>query len=118
YVDALGFRVTTNQGCAGGGATDTTISPLPVTDTFDPTQFSFVSSSPAPSNSVSTINSTGIIQWADVGPLVSGGTKSISVTLQAKQPSSNGVTATNTATVVDAKYLNGRDTNEPTSSVN
>jgi hypothetical protein len=79
FLDAMGMRVTTDQACEAG--TSTTLSPVPLRDSYDTGSFDYVSASPTP-NSVNT--STGIILWNDVGPILPGSTSSVAVTMRAK----------------------------------
>src|SRR5204862_462382 len=88
YLDAVGLRVTTDQNCDAG--TSTTLSPVPLQDSYDPASVDFVSASPTPT-SVNT--ATGIIQWADVGPILPGSTASVAVTMRARN-----ITGTRTGT--------------------
>lgn len=105
YIDAMGFRITTDQHCGGA---DTTIAVLPLTDTYDSTYLTFVSADP-----VETSQSAGTITWADLGPLYAGQTKSVEVTFTALDPSSqSAVNTINTASVTEAKFSNGNDVND------
>ncbi len=79
FLDAMGIRVTTDQNCEAG--TSTTLSPVPLRDSYDTGSFDFVSASPTP-NSVNT--ATGIILWNDVGPILPGSTQTVTVTMRAK----------------------------------
>jgi uncharacterized repeat protein (TIGR01451 family) len=88
FLDAIGLRVTTDQPCEA--VTSTTLDPVPLQDSYDPTSVSFVSASPAP-NSVNT--ATGIIRWNDVGPITAGSSKTVTVTMRA-----NNITGTRTGT--------------------
>ena len=78
-LDAMGVRVTTDQPCEAG--TSTTLSPVPLQDTYDPSKVDFVSATPTP-NSVNT--ATGVIQWSDVGPILPGSSTSVTVTMRAR----------------------------------
>jgi hypothetical protein len=78
YLDAVGVRVTADKDCEAGAST--TLSPVPLRDSYDPGSFAFVSADPAPS-SVNT--ATGVIQWDDVGPILPGTTRNVKVTLRA-----------------------------------
>ena len=79
FLDAIGLRVTTDQSCEAG--TSTTLSPVPLRDSYDTGSFDFVSASPTP-NSVNT--ATGIILWDNVGPILPGSTNTVTVTMRAK----------------------------------
>jgi Peptidase family C25/SdrD B-like domain/GEVED domain len=78
FLDAIGVRITTDQSCEAG--TSTTLSPVPLQDSYDTGSFAFVSASPAPT-SVNT--GTGVVQWSDVGPILPGSTKTVTVTMRA-----------------------------------
>ncbi|MBN1658646.1 MAG: DUF11 domain-containing protein [Anaerolineae bacterium] len=118
-LDAVGFRITTDQLC-GGDAPNTTIDPLPLTDTYDAAKLEFYSAEPVQS-SVTTGGSTpyantGTIYWNNLGPLYAGGTEIVTVTFRAR----DGIaltTITNTATVDNAYFTNGIPANDATDSV-
>lgn len=78
YLDAIGIRITTDQDCEAG--TSTTLSPVPLQDSYDTGSFAFLSANPTPT-SVNT--ATGVIQWNDVGPILPGSTATVTVTVQA-----------------------------------
>jgi uncharacterized repeat protein (TIGR01451 family) len=78
YLDAIGVRITTDQDCEAG--TSTTLSPVPLQDSYDTGSFTFVSADPAP-DSVNT--GTGVIQWNDIGPILPGSTANVTVTMRA-----------------------------------
>ncbi|MDP1546138.1 MAG: SdrD B-like domain-containing protein, partial [Anaerolineales bacterium] len=102
-VDALGFRVTTDDpSCADG---DSIINPLPLTDTYDPAVLQFVSAVPP----VSSSTPAGTLTWDNVGPLYPGQTKVVTVTFKALTTTAS---TTNTASVTSAKFLSGRDVND------
>lgn len=105
YIDAMGFRVTTNQICAPTPAT--TINPLPLTDTYDPSKLQFVSASPPVDSSAPV----GTLTWNNLGPLYPGGTVQVMVTFKALQPTTSPVNASNTATVNAARFANGTPAN-------
>ncbi len=109
FLDAMGFRVTTNQICAPTPAT--TINPLPLTDTYDPTKLQFVSAVPPVDSSAPL----GTLNWNNLGPVYPGGTAQVLVTFRALGP--GGVNVTNTATVSTAKFANGTPANTGTSAV-
>jgi hypothetical protein len=113
-VDAAAFIVTTDKICAGA---DSTIATLPLTDTYDASRLTLLSTEP-PYASATAVGSTGMITWPNLGPLYAGGTKTVTVTFEAKATTST-VTA-NTAGVTNAKYGNGRSVNNAfdTASVN
>ncbi len=100
-LDAIAYVVTTDQQCGGA---DETIDPLPMTDTFDNSVLEFVSAEPVESSI-----SGGTIQWSNLGPLYPGGTRVITVTYKAL---ANSGTTINTATVDNATFVTGRNTND------
>ncbi|HEX6100031.1 MAG TPA: SdrD B-like domain-containing protein [Thermoanaerobaculia bacterium] len=78
YLDALGIRITTDQDCEAGPST--TLSPVPLQDSYDTGSVAFVSATPAPS-SINT--ATGVLQWNDVGPITAGSSTTVNVTMRA-----------------------------------
>ncbi|HEX7829487.1 MAG TPA: SdrD B-like domain-containing protein, partial [Thermoanaerobaculia bacterium] len=78
YLDALGIRITTDQDCEAGPST--TLSPVPLQDSYDTGSVTYVSASPTPT-SVNT--GTGVIQWSDVGPILPGSSQTVTVTMRA-----------------------------------
>jgi uncharacterized repeat protein (TIGR01451 family) len=116
YVDALGFRITTDESC--GGPADTIVT-LPLTDTYDPTQLEFVAGNPAPSSV-----DPGVLRWDNLGPLFAGQTKEISVTfrmLEGPDTDSDGesdpMQVSNTAQAT-GRFSDGQLTNEAQDSTN
>lgn len=114
FIDALGFRVTTDQTC-GGDSPSSTINPLPLTDTFNADQLEFVSAEPAQTSVTTDGDSpyanTGTIFWNNLGPLYAGGTETVTVTFRVKD-GTHGQTLINTATVDNAFFSNGNPTND------
>jgi protocatechuate 3,4-dioxygenase beta subunit len=103
-VDALGFVVTTDDtSCATG---DSTIDPLPMTDTYDPGYLQFLYADPPASS-----HTAGTITWDNLGPLYAGGTRTVMVYYEAL---SAVVSTTNTASVTTARFSSGRDVNSVT----
>ena len=115
YVDALGYRLVTDEICLGdaGFDEDSTVSPLPLEDTYDPSKLQFVSASPEVSSHDAV---SGTLSWDDVGPLNGGAHTTVTVTflaLDADAPYPD--TITNTATVLDgAAFVSGLPANTPT----
>jgi len=110
YLDAIGFRVTTDQQC---GDPDGTIDPLPLTDTFDPAKLQFISASPA-----QTSVAGGTITWSNVGPLYPGQTKYVSVTFKALPVAgSTPITHQNCASSTGAQFADGRPVNDASACV-
>ncbi|MFL5801497.1 MAG: SdrD B-like domain-containing protein [Roseiflexaceae bacterium] len=107
-LDALGFRITTNQTC--GSSPSTILSPVPLADTYDASRLQFVSAAPP----VDSSTPAGTLTWSDLGPLYPGQTKTVTVTFKALQPATNPETINNTATVSGASFANGRPANNAT----
>lgn len=107
-IDAAGFRVTTDQTCGGD---NTTLNPVPLTDTYNSTYFSFISADPAPA----TV-SAGSLTWNNVGPIYAGQTKIVTVRLQALTTGSTPNTD-NTATSTGSKFANGFPANSPVTDI-
>ncbi|MCP4286583.1 MAG: hypothetical protein GY792_19410, partial [Gammaproteobacteria bacterium] len=84
YLDAMGFRVTTDETCGGA---DDTITMLPLSDEYDSSLFSFVSASPAPDSATTGVganyNPAGLLSWTNLGPLYAGQTQQVTVVLKA-----------------------------------
>ncbi len=78
YLDAVGLRVTTDRACQAG--TSTTLDPVPLQDTYDAARVVYVSSNP-PATSVNL--GTGVIQWSNVGPILPGTSRVVTVTMRA-----------------------------------
>ncbi|HUP59630.1 MAG TPA: SdrD B-like domain-containing protein [Thermoanaerobaculia bacterium] len=126
YLDSIGVRITTDQNCVAGEST--TLSPVPLQDTYDTSSFAFISASPVP-NSVNT--ATGVIQWDDVGPILPGSTQTVTVTMRALNVSgtrtgtcASGVlptSACNAATTAfgsnHAFYADGRQANDSSDDI-
>jgi hypothetical protein len=89
--------------------------PLPLTDTFNAAQLEFVSADPAQTSvntgGTSPYANTGTIYWNNLGPLYAGGTETVTVTFRVKD-GTFGQTLTNTATVNNAFFSNGKPTND------
>lgn len=102
YLDAFGFEVTTNDTSCSTG--DSTINPLPLTDTYNATYLEFLYAEPPVSSQTS-----GTITWDNLGPLYAGGTETVIVYFKALAPVAS---TTNTASVTEAKFSSGRDTND------
>ncbi len=109
YMDSIGIRVTATASTPTSGTYGpTSITPLPLTDTFDNTKLAYVSASVAP-----TSVSGGTITWANLGPLNPGVRKTITVTFLTLTTAST-ITTTNTATATNAYFVSGRRTNDDT----
>ena len=94
-VDAVGFRITAATPISPTGGDfdpDTTLSPVPLFDTFDANLLEFVSADIAP-DFVDNVN--GELAWNDVGPINSGGFVDIAATFRALEiPSGDPAPAT------------------------
>lgn len=108
-VDSVGFQLITDQMI--GGKADSTLDPVPLTDTYDTARLRYVSAS-VPPDSVTTNSGAGSIYWSSLGPIYSGGARSITVTFEALQPPGNrAAPTTNTASVTAATFMSGRAAN-------
>ncbi|MCB9079856.1 MAG: hypothetical protein H6631_19805, partial [Anaerolineaceae bacterium] len=103
FLNAMGFRITTDETCGGP---DNTLNPVPLSDTFDAGLLEFVSADP-PQTSVSA----GLIEWNNIGPIYAGQTKEITVTFKGLDPGT-GQLLTNTATVSNAYFITGNPAND------
>jgi len=120
WIDSMGFRVTTAAVAPSAGSYGpTTMSPLPLVDTYDSSKLQYVSASVTP-----TTVAAGTISWSNLGPLNAGARKTITVTFRALTPpdiNGNGepdsTTTVNTATSSNAYFVSGRPTNTATSNV-
>ncbi len=123
YLDAIGIRVSTDVACVASSSS--TLSPVPLQDTYDPNRFTFISATPPPS-SVNT--ATGVITWNDLGPILPGTSASVTVTYRAKDITGSvtgncGVTpdACNSATTSfganHVYYADGRLANDDSDSI-
>lgn len=119
-LDGAAFQVTSNQQCGGS---ENTISYLPMSDTYDASLLEFVSANPPVSSAVTGLASpyanTGVLTWADLGPLYAGGSKTINVTFRALQPpdidadgEGEAATVPNKAAVTGAAFPSGRPVND------
>lgn len=120
WVDSIGFRVTTAAVAPSSGSYGpTTMSPLPLVDTYDATKLQYVTASVAP-----TSVTAGTISWSNLGPLNAGARRTLTVTFRAlTPPDTNGngepdsTTTVNTVTSTNAYFVSGRPTNPATSNV-
>ncbi|MBN1218722.1 MAG: DUF11 domain-containing protein, partial [Anaerolineae bacterium] len=112
YLDAIGFRVTTDETC---GSPSDTLNPVPLTDVFDASLLEFVSADP-PHTSIGSgstpYGNTGIINWNNIGPLHAGGTEEIIVTFRGLDPGVTPKPLTNTAQVQNAYFATGEPAND------
>jgi len=82
-MDAMGFRITSDQTC---GSTSDIIATLPFSDTYDAARLQYITAAPPPDSA-----SSGLLKWNNLGPLYAGQTKTLAVTFKALQPpDSNG----------------------------
>ena len=115
FVDAVGFRITTDESCGGSNAGNV-LSLLPLTDTYDPTLLEFVSATPPPSSVVA-----GTLTWDDISAELNTAvpsTAQVTVTFRALEPPDNdadgendSATVTNTACTSGGTYADGAPTN-------
>jgi uncharacterized repeat protein (TIGR01451 family) len=115
-LDSVGVQVVSTQ-YLGSASSSTILKPVPLYDTYDTNQLQFVSATPAVTTHTFA-GSTGALYWADLGPIYPGGSNRVSVTFTVLQPLSNLLgSATNTATVTNALFMNGLRANTATSQV-
>ncbi len=95
----VGDTVTFDLGVTNTG--DTTLTTVPLSDTFDPAVFAFDSASTAPDS-----NTGGSVSWNNIGPISAGQTTTVTVTLEAIATSGGG-SSVDTATVSGATDSNG-----------
>ncbi|HEX2832809.1 MAG TPA: SdrD B-like domain-containing protein [Thermoanaerobaculia bacterium] len=128
YLDAIGLRITTDQDCEAGPST--TLSPVPLQDSYDTGSVVFVSATPAP-DSIDT--ATGVLRWNDVGPILPGSSATVNVTMRAlnitgTRTGSCGVASPPTTNSTcnwaetawggnNVKYLDGRAANDGSSKI-
>lgn len=104
YVDAIGFRVTTGSACPAIDPNDIMVT-VPLTDTYNTTYLQFVSADP-PQTAVNT--STGLITWANVGPIYPGQTRIVTVRFLAKPISgTSSQTVNNSAGSTGSRFADG-----------
>ncbi|HEX7705984.1 MAG TPA: SdrD B-like domain-containing protein [Thermoanaerobaculia bacterium] len=130
FLDAIGLRITTDQDCIAGAST--TLSPVPLQDSYDNTRMEFVSATPPPT-SATVAGSVGFLKWDNVGPILAGSTEFVLVTMKARNitgtvtgncagssPPAPGIACNWATTAFDGKhveYLDGREANDDSSSV-
>ncbi len=104
HLDGLVLEVTTTGTCGG---ISTTLNPVPLTDTFNSSYFTFISSDPPVSST-----GAGSLTWNNVGPIYPGQTRVVTVNMRAIQ---NGTTTNtdNTATSTSSKFASGLPANSP-----
>jgi uncharacterized repeat protein (TIGR01451 family) len=79
-LDAAGFRVVGDQACAPTNPSDIMVT-VPLTDTYDANRLEFLYAEPPESGVITT---TGLITWANIGPISPGESKGVRVTFLAK----------------------------------
>ncbi len=114
-VDSIGVRVvgTATTGTYG----PSTISPLPLTDTYDSTKLEFISASVAPTSQSTATPTAATLYWSDLGVLNAGTRKTLTVTFRAIAPTTSPPTTRNTAAASNAWFVSGRPTNNASSYV-
>jgi len=96
----VGDTVTYDIGVTNSG--DTSLTTIPLTDTFDPAELAFVSAVPAEDASVPA----GTLDWNDIADLSPGATTTVTVEFTVLSQPASGV-ITNSANIVTATDLNG-----------
>jgi hypothetical protein len=115
-IDAVAFHVTGDQ-AAGGPTAAEKLQPVPLTDTYDPTQLEYVSADPTPTSAAA-----GTLSWSDIGPIYPGGTKQVTVTFKALEPvngtpNTQNTTTDNYAEVTGAYFQDGSAANDANDTV-
>jgi uncharacterized repeat protein (TIGR01451 family) len=119
-VDAVGFKIQTDETSAGSSGTST-LNPVPLTDQYDADLFEFVNAVPPVTSSLTNgidPNSVGSLKWSNLGPIYPGGTSTAEVTFKLLEPPNNtDAVTTNITWVTNALFLSGTPANNATSSV-
>ncbi|MCI5190573.1 MAG: hypothetical protein D3905_12475, partial [Candidatus Electrothrix sp. AS4_5] len=119
YLDALGYRITTDAPC--DNSPSTIIDPLPLYDIFDGDKLDFVSASPMPDRVVpyddgDPATNMYRAEWDNLadslGPLYPGKTHQVTVNFTAKETIAS-TTTLNTAQVRNAFFVSGTPANNP-----
>ncbi|WP_446011511.1 SdrD B-like domain-containing protein [Candidatus Electrothrix sp.] len=115
YLDALGYRITTDAVCENSPST--IIDPLPLYDTFDANKIEFASASPVPDRLVPYDDGDPTtdmyrIEWDNLGPLNPSETTQVTVNFTAMEPAGSPETVTNTAEVKNAYFTSGTPAND------
>jgi uncharacterized repeat protein (TIGR01451 family) len=115
-VDAAAFRVSSTMVSASGTPANT-LDPVPLKDVFDTRLLQFVSASPSPST-IRTNGTVGTIAWDNLGPLLPGAGRTVTLAFKALEPAANvSLLVTNTASVTNAYFANGKPANQAMSRV-
>ncbi|MEO7100962.1 MAG: SdrD B-like domain-containing protein [Luteolibacter sp.] len=122
YLDSVGVRVTA-AGTPSGTYGPSSISPLPLRDTYDSTKLQYVSATVAPSSSSTAIPTAATLDWNNLGPLNPGARRSIAVTFRALSPGDvaapigqrDTISTINTASATNAYFVSGRRTADDSS---
>lgn len=117
-LDAAAYILTTDRMTCGG--LEDTIATLPLTDTFDASKLRFLYADPPQTGlryTTSPYANTGVINWADLGPLYAGQTRAVRVIFEGLEPAGASTTLTNTAVVTHATFASGREVHRASDSV-
>jgi len=125
FVDAIGYRVTTDQTCGGEVGTDMDV--VPLADTYNAGLLQFVSASPAVTSSSFTNTpyaNTGVLSWSNVGPLPAASSTTVTVNFLALSPpdsdadgEADPASLPNGALSTGATFSNGDPVNDASDSV-
>lgn len=115
YVDAIGYRITTDEQCGDG----TDLVTVPLTDTFDADLLTFVSAVPPVTSSTtgggSPYANTGTLTWSNVGPILAQESATVTVNFIANEPPGNlPVALINDAASIGAVVEDGTLANDAT----
>ena len=119
-LDAAGFVIQSDSTC--GDAYDVnTLTPVPLTDTYDARRLRFISATLDPdstSTNRAAPDQSGWLFWNDIGPIYPGGSKSVTVEFELLEGVNNGAyLMTNRTYVTNAKFLSGSPANSATAEV-
>jgi uncharacterized repeat protein (TIGR01451 family) len=116
WVDSVGFKIWSSQTNTGTNVY-TTLDPVPLTDNYDTNKIRYVSSSITPTYATNAA-ATGILYWANLGPIYAGGAVTITSRFTALEPPNNVTSAfTNVAFVTNATFMSGTPANKATDLV-
>ncbi|MCC5848416.1 MAG: DUF11 domain-containing protein [Verrucomicrobia bacterium] len=105
FLSGVRFSLTTND-----TVSPNTLSLVPLTDTYNADELTFVSANPAP-DSTSVIGSVGTLTWNNIGPIAPESSSSVTVNFTANELAGPSITTTNIASVNGAQFLDGSPAN-------
>jgi len=103
-LDAAFLRITSTV--------DTTLSVVPLADTYNADELTFVSAIPGETTTDVT-GSVGTLTWANIGPIAPGATSSVTLEFTANDlPDNQALTTMDLASVTGAEFSNGDPAND------